>query len=207
MTLPEIIMTKQDPELVQLLDEYVKEKFPRFRKVLESSLILHPTGSISVSEAFWLFNLVVDLKPEVVIESGTLRGCSRHLLEKAAPLAEIISYDPGCDPEYKYRGRHQRCDWSASSWAYTGKKCFVFFDDHISHERRLKECMDRGVKNVVFHDNYLSLLHSHKPIRFCELPPQVVLCYTFDRITSDPIFVDTKLNPQNYRWLTWLSLM
>lgn len=210
MNLHTIITTQQDPDLAQALENYIAETLPQFKRVLEQHPIRDPSpGCISVAEAFWLHGLVRSLKPELVIESGTYEGYSLFFIWQAAhEYARILSFDPKHEPTSKLKG----VEYFTSDWMdikvrpEIGSRTMIFFDDHINQGIRLKQASDQGFRHVVFHDNYITPYQSHLPIRFYDLLGLVRVSYIFDRIRSDPIFLDGTWNPQNYRWLTYLEL-
>ncbi len=210
MTLHEIILGEMEPVLGERIQEYVAENLEEFRSVLDGHPVDDNIGAVSICEAFWLYCLVRDLEPKIVIESGTLYGFSLYFLRRAAPDAEMHSFDPLYDPAVKLTGvQYHKTDWQECfhpNAPLVGTDCFVFFDDHQDQDQRLRQSLDRSVSNIVFHDNYATLGHSHKPIRFCALDSKVRSCYTFDCLRDDQMFQVGK-NAQTYRWLTWLSLV
>lgn len=206
MTLPEIIAGDMEPVLGRRLCEYVDAHLEEFKGVLADHPVKDNTGGISVCEAFWLYCLVKDLQPEMIVESGTLHGFSLYFLWKAAPSSEIHSFDPGCKPEIKLRDvEYHSCDWMDYFNSQPPRDSLVFFDDHQDQGERFEEACEHGVDHAVFHDNYLTLGHSHRPLRFCCLEHDVELCYTFECLRGDPIFTDVSVNSQTYRWLTWVQ--
>ena len=210
MNLYEIITSKQDPELATALEQYVNSLLPEFKQVLSEHPLRTPSlGCVSVTEAFWLYGLVQSLKPEVIVESGTFEGYSLYFLWRAAsPSTQIISFDPFTKPKVEFPGvQYQATDWTKGQPnALPGTRTLVFFDDHIHQGKRLQQASKRHIRHVVFHDNYITPIQSHVPIRYCNLLALAKHCYTFDRLRSDPIFCDTSINPQGYRWLTYVEL-
>ena len=206
MNLLDIVPEVMEPKLSPALAAYQSDRMPEFKRVLESHPLKDPIGGISVCEAFWLYNLVKDISPGLVIESGTLYGYSLWFLHEAIepkPL-RLYSFDPGYEPKYKLGDViYLKKDWTA--FENVPENTFVFFDDHQDQGQRLNEALQRGVRDIVFHDNYLSLKHSHRPIRYCALPDRVEFSFTFPVLWNDPIF-EPGVNAQTYRWLTWLRL-
>ena len=185
------------------------EHLPEFRQVLYAHPLKRPSqGCISVAEAFWIYYLVQSLEPEVVIESGTFEGYSLYFLRCAASEAKVLGFDPFQSPKLMLdEVQYHACDWTQHSFDnLPGDRTLAFFDDHQHQGKRLRQAAQRGIRHLLFHDNYLTPFQSHVPVRFCNLLGLVRHCYVFDRLRCDPIFVSTDHNPQNYRWLTYIEL-
>lgn len=209
MNLYEIITTQQDPQLASCLEEFVRAHLSEFKQVLSAHPLKRPTqGCISVTEAFWVYYLIEALRPEVVIESGSLEGYSLHFLERAAPQARIYSFDPFVRPKaMPERVQYHACDWTQYDLEnLPGNHTVAFFDDHLHQGKRLHQALRRRIRHLLFHDNYVTPFQSHVPVRYCNLLGLARYCYTFDRLQCDPIFVSTGHNPQGYRWLTYVEL-
>lgn len=209
MNLHEIITTQQDPELAESLERFVSEHLAEFKQVFAAHPLAKPkTGCISACEAFWLYCLVRVVRPMVVIESGTFEGFSLYFLRRAAPEAEIHAFDPFIKPKHVPAGvRHHRCDWTRYRFnGLPAERTLAFFDDHVNQGHRLVQALRRGIRHTIFHDNYLTPVQSHVPVRYCELLGRARHCYVFDRLRHDPLFTDTTNNPQAYRWLTYVEL-
>jgi len=201
------IIEEQEPGLSVQMRRYVGEHMKEFDDVFRQHPITAPIGCIGLAEAFQLYFLVKELQPQIIVESGTLHGFSLYFLRKAAPNAEIHSFDPFETPLYTDPTIHyHRNDWTKEPLTtWVGKKLFAFFDDHINQGDRLHEAMYRRASDVVFHDNYTSLKHSHTPLRYCALPPWVQLCYTFENI-DEPYFMDRPLPLLTRTWMTLVRL-
>ena len=209
MNLYEIITTQQDPELAESLERFVSEHLAEFKQVFAAHPLAKPkTGCISACEAFWLYYLVQAIEPAAVIESGTFEGFSLYFLRRAAPEAEIHAFDPFIKPKHVPDGvRHHRCDWTRYRFnGLPAEQTLAFFDDHVNQGHRLVQALRRGIRHTIFHDNYLTPVQSHVPVRYSELLGRARHCYVFDRLRHDPLFTDTTNNPQAYRWLTYVEL-
>ena len=210
MNLVDIITGPQDPSLSEALGEYVSELLPEFKAVLsEHPLDVPGEGCCSVSEAFWLYALTKSLEPEIAVESGTFEGYSSHFLCAAMPSGSTVyGFDPGCRPKYRLPSVHYcRQDWTTlGKETFLGRRCLVFFDDHLNHRRRLHEAYARGIRHALFHDNYLTASQSHIPIRFVNMLGMARRSFTFENMRNDAIFTDTSRNPQAFRWLTYVEL-
>jgi hypothetical protein len=210
MDLYQIITTKQDPELIAALEQVVAELLPEFKRVVGEHPLRTPSrGCVSITEAFWLYALTRSLKPRVIIESGTFEGYSIFFLWSAAPSdARVISFDPFTKPKFRLPGvEYYAMDWTEHNWSsLPGDQTLIFFDDHLHQGRRLWQAYRQDIRHLVFHDNYVTPVQSHIPIRYVNLLGLVKHYYIFDRLRSDPIFCDTSANPQAYRWLTYVEL-
>jgi len=203
MNLYEIITTQQDTILRDSLHKFIEEGLGEFKEVLAATG--NSLGGISVAEAFWLYHLIKAVKPKQIIESGTFYGYSLHFITKAATDCRVMSFDIDQSKSPKYNGvEYYEHDWMECKDLMKGERTLVFFDDHIDQGRRLGEAVERDQEHLVFHDNYLTLKHSHLPIRFCDLK-DASLCYTFLPIYTDPVFTNTTNNAQTYRWLTYVK--
>ena len=205
MNLHEIISTEQDPKLNQKLQKFIAKNIEEFKKVYHSYEGNY-LGAISVAETFWLFYLIKSLKPRQIIESGTFYGYSLYFISKAVNWeCDILSFDiDQSKSNFPKNVKRFEFDWTYHKNIKKGKDTLVFFDDHIDHDKRLLEAIDNDQQHILFHDNYLTTKHSHKPIRFCSLH-DANLCYTFPPLYSDSIFTDTSKNIQTYRWLTYIE--
>lgn len=211
MDLYEIITTLQDPGLAQALEDFVAQYLPEFKQVLEAHPLQAPGGGcISIAEAFWSYYLVQALQPKVIIESGSLEGFSLYFLLRAAPQAEAHAFDPYYSPKAVGEFQYHDCDWIEYTFDnLPGQHTFVFFDDHIHAGMRMQQAKERGVRHLLFHDNYLKAEHclqSHMTLRYWGVKDLASFQYIFPRLRCDPIFTSTQNNPQNYRWLTYVEL-
>jgi len=206
----DIITTRQDPELIRALDQHVEQMLPKFREVLAEHPLREPrSGCCSVAEAYWLYALVRSLDLKVIVESGTFEGYSLYFLRRAAASdSRVVSFDPYVKPSFELSGvDYFATDWTDHDWtALPGERALIFFDDHLHHGRRLWQAHRHGVRHLVFHDNYVTSVQSHVPVRFVNLLGLARVCFTFPRLRCDPIFRDQSINPQTYRWLTYVEL-
>lgn len=208
MNLYEIITTLQDPELAQALEDFVAQHLPEFKRVLKDHPIQSPWGGcFSIAEAFWTYYLIQALQPKVVIESGSLEGFSLYFLLRAAPQAKAYAFDPHYSPKAVGEFQYHDCDWTEYVFDnLPGQHTFVFFDDHIHTGMRMRQAKERGVRHLLFHDNYLKAGQSHMSPRYWGVKDLALFQYIFPRLRCDPIFTSTQYNPQNYRWLTYIEL-
>ncbi|MFH1130949.1 MAG: hypothetical protein V1754_06410 [Pseudomonadota bacterium] len=209
MNLHKIISTQLDPELGENLERFVQENLPEFKQVFSEHPLKGPRrGCVSLGEAFWLFHIARAIQPEVIIESGNWEGYSLYFLWRAVPQAKLYAFDPLRKPEINLAGvEYHAYDWTKHKFMdLPGERTLVFFDDHMHQGKRLQQALARGVRHVLFHDNYRTPYQSPVPIRYCNLLGMAKTYYIFDRLRSDPFFCSTEHNPQAYRWLTYLDL-
>jgi hypothetical protein len=185
------------------VDKKLREITAAFDEARRSHPLKKPKQCVSLVEAFWVWYMVRKLRPKVIIESGTYEGYSLWFLHKAAPPnAKIFSFDPAVRPSYNIPGvQYVEKDWMEFDEFPDGRK-FVFFDDHQDHDMRMEQSIERGVTDALFHDNYLALGASHRPLRFCALPDEVLYCREMPNIALP--LEEAQNNAQAFRWITWL---
>lgn len=113
-------------------------------------------GGMGFNKSLWLFVLARQMRPRVVIDSGTFRGHSAWLLRQACPEAEILSFD--VDPS-NLRHREPSVRYVASDWMDLAlefdprDRPLAVFDDHVSHARRIAQARQRRIANVIVDDD------------------------------------------------------
>jgi hypothetical protein len=114
------------------------------------------TGGTGLNGSLCLFAIARLLAPLLVVESGTWQGHSAWLLAKACPGAEIHSFDIEQDnllhrePGVSYH----LGDWTKSAIAAKDPlRSLCFFDDHVSHARRIGEAYARGFRRLLLDDD------------------------------------------------------
>jgi hypothetical protein len=114
-------------------------------------------GGNHFNGSLWIFVITRLLSPRLIIESGVFRGHTTWLLRQASPAAEIHSFDVDFG-NLVHRDADavlHECDWSEIELpAADGAESLAFFDDHISHARRIGEAYDRGFRRLLFDDNF-----------------------------------------------------
>lgn len=203
----ELVGLMPSPSTASRWRTYIQLHLRTFAEMLRKLPLAPGSGSLSTAEAFWLFRLVTELQPHTIIDSGSATGWSAFILAAAAPAAQIHCFDPYRRPALlpssaEFHGR----DWTR---CHLGLRAGAFglFDDHVNQRRRVIEARRAGLTDVVFHDVYRVLTKSTVSLTFVDLIGLVEQSHTFEPLWSiDPIFTDTSVNPQMYRWLTWLRL-
>jgi len=116
-------------------------------------------GMLSVGN-FYLWLLLRNLKPAAVIESGVWKGQSTWMIEQAVPHAQIISIDPELQnrvyisPNASYTSEDfQKLDLH-TTLNNEVRSTVCFFDDHQNAFERVLQCREKGIKHLIFDDNY-----------------------------------------------------
>ena len=112
------------------------------------------------NDSLWLWLAARWLEPDLVVESGTFMGHSAWLFRQACPAAAIVTHDVELPPAGRLRAPgvdYRLADWSAAPIAAGDPaRALCFFDDHISHARRLAEARACGFALVLLDDDFPS---------------------------------------------------
>lgn len=114
-------------------------------------------GGMAAPHAFLTWFALRALRPEVVIESGVFRGQSTWLIEQALPGARIVCIEPrpGAIEYRSPRARYERRDFRDLDLGELPPEGTVaFFDDHQNAVERIEQCARRGLRHLLFEDNY-----------------------------------------------------
>ncbi len=154
-----------------------------FFEVYERRAVRDNEGGTKFADSFWLFLTVRLLDPELIIESGTHRGHSSWIMRQACPNAEIHCFDVSFrnlvwrDPANHY---HEH-DWMETDVAARDPaRSICYFDDHISHARRVQEAHARGFRTLLFDDDF----PAHQ-LHATGHPPAPTLAMIFDETLAD----------------------
>lgn len=131
----------------------------RYREIYDARPVRDNAGGSKFESGLWIFIIGQLLQPRVIIESGTHKGHSAWLWRQAAPAADISTFDVSHDHlEHRVDDVvYTEQDWMAAPLGIDDtENTLVFFDDHISHARRIMEAVDRGAKWVMLDDNFAS---------------------------------------------------
>lgn len=120
-------------------------------------LVSNRHGS-GLNDSLWLWLVARWMAPQLVVESGSFMGHSAWLFRQACPAAAIQTHDVELPAAGRLRSPgvtyHLR-DWSEGELpAFDPEHALCFFDDHISHLRRLEEAAARGFRFVLLDDNF-----------------------------------------------------
>jgi hypothetical protein len=205
-TLASLVDLMPSPDLAARLRDYVSRHLPRFQDALASFPITADAGSVSLAEAFWLHRLAAELRPSMIVDSGSATGWSAFVLASGAPETRVLCFDPYRAPDaLPPNAEYLSGDWTVSK--SLPANTLALFDDHVNQRLRVGQARRAGLRNAVFHDVYPTLTHSTVSLRFVDLLGIASASHTFDPLWGvDPAFHDASVNPQRYRWLTWVQL-
>lgn len=195
-----------DPALAAAAELAGVESPPSAGPLLAAFLAVHGRrplaenkGGSGLNDSLWLFLVARLLDPVLLVESGTWRGQSAWLFRQACPAAEIVTFDVAVPAEGRCETpgvRYCLNDWSAAPLApaATGRS-LVFFDDHVSHARRLAEAAARGFELALFDDNFAAR-HLHAT----GAPPVPTLAMLLDEATPPGGQIEWQRNGKIYRY-------
>lgn len=136
-------------DLISAIDE--------FRPIYEERPMDRNDGGMRASHLFLSWFLLTRLSPEVIIESGVFKGQGTWLFERACPNAKLHCIDPRLhqiEYESKNATYYERdFDVIDFSWA-DPERTVCFFDDHQNALSRVMSMKWKGLKHVIFEDNY-----------------------------------------------------
>jgi hypothetical protein len=205
-TIADLVELMPSPEQAARQHRYVARHLPGFLVASAGFPIAADAGSISLAEAFWLHRVASELRPSTIVDSGSATGWTAFVLASGAPAARILCFDPYRTPDdLPPTAEYRSGDWTKSS--SLPADTLAFFDDHVNQRLRIIQARRAGLTNVIFHDVYPTLTHSTVSLRFADLLGMASASHTFDPLWDvDPVFRDASVNPQRYRWLTWVQL-
>ncbi|XP_074312515.1 uncharacterized protein LOC141648005 [Silene latifolia] len=164
-------------DLISGLEEFIP--------LYENRPIKNNMFGMGFDHSFGLWFIARWLKPDIMIESGAFKGHSTWVLRQAMPNARIISVTPRHPEKYLKKGPayvDQNCTYFAGKdfvdfgnidWKSVLKKhgvtdqsqVLVFFDDHQSELKRLRQALEAGFRHIVFEDNYDTGTGDHYSLR------------------------------------------
>ncbi|GAB5471046.1 MAG: hypothetical protein Kilf2KO_40760 [Rhodospirillales bacterium] len=125
-------------------------------------LVANRHGS-GFNDSLWLWMLAAWLRPGLFVESGSFMGHSAWLFRSACPEATVVTHDVELPAAGRLRTpgvTYHLHDWSDTPLAEIDPRprgrdgALIFFDDHLSHARRLREASQRGFDLALFDDNF-----------------------------------------------------
>lgn len=138
--------------------EEMSESVAEFLELYESRPITHNPGGMGLNHSWAVWFLTRKLQPDVVVESGVLRGHSTWLIENAWPEARIKCFDVSFKL-LEYRSEHAdyfEGDLRSFDWSNTdlGPRSLCLLDDHQNAYRRIVDLNFLGIKRFIVEDNY-----------------------------------------------------
>ena len=138
--------------------EEMLESVPAFLELYESRPITKNPGGMGLNHSWAVWFLARALQPDIVVESGVLRGHSTWLIKQAAPEAQLFCFDVSFKLlEYRaegatyFEGDVRQFDWSSVSFSPSS---LALLDDHQNAYRRIIDLSFLGVKRFIVEDNY-----------------------------------------------------
>ena len=141
------------------LEEYVKE----FELVFMQSPVKEHESGFGYNEGVFFFTILKIINPEVVIESGVMKGFTTYLIDAATDdNCKIISYDINFDNKifHSPKATYINSDISKKIPSVKNKKVVALWDDHTSQLDRLKFSQEHNIEFNFFDDD-LSILNIH----------------------------------------------
>lgn len=134
----------------------VKNTVERFFSIYPDNPAKTISGGCGFNSLLWLYTIVQSLDPELIAESGSYKGGSAWILQRAAPNAKIHSFDLDLSRllvKAKSINFHEQ-DWTTYSFKdIDPHRSLIFFDDHCDQVSRLLEANEKGFKYLIFDDN------------------------------------------------------
>eukprot|EP01084_Bolivina_argentea_P298814 514992_1 len=148
----------------------------KFKKIWKNNPDKINHDGTSFSHYFAVSNIIHSLKPTHIIESGAHHGANTWFLRQVAPNSvKLIVISPQTPELYLdthaiyYSGDIFK-DFNIIHWKniVDVKNTIIFFDDHQTAIRRMKQAQEQGFQHIVFDDNYLSDSRSNlSPQQLC----------------------------------------
>ncbi|PAN30564.1 hypothetical protein PAHAL_5G294800 [Panicum hallii] len=156
-----------------------------FVPIYETRPIKNNMYGMGFDHSFGLWFMARWLKPDLMIESGAFKGHSTWVLRQAMPNTRIISLSPRHPEKYikkgpayvdgncTYLAGKEFVDFGSVDWekllrnhgVSDPSKVLVFFDDHQSELKRLKQALKAGFRHLIFEDNYDTGTGDHYSLR------------------------------------------
>lgn len=135
----------------------LREAASEFFEVYAKRPIPTNDGGMKSTHCFFAWFALKKIKPTLVIESGVWRGQSTWLIRQACPDAKIVALDPM--PQVRHvtldDAEYKTCDFGDLDITQYGQTNAVLFaDDHQNQLERIMMARLKGVRYVLFDDNY-----------------------------------------------------
>ena len=93
-TLRELVTLMPSPNVANRWRTYIERHLKSFAQAIRGLPIAPGPGSMSTAEAFWLYRLVTELQPPVIVDSGSATGWSAFIMAAAALDARSTAATP-----------------------------------------------------------------------------------------------------------------
>jgi len=134
-----------------------EESFLEFLEIYKDRPIKYNPFGMRCHGNFFLWYILKKINPSLVIESGVYQGLSTWTIERAAPNAKIIAIDPDFSPRIYHS---TRASYITEDFAnlkidiVQAGPIVCFFDDHQNAFDRVMQSHAKGIKYLIFDDNY-----------------------------------------------------
>jgi hypothetical protein len=130
-----------------------------FLKAYESRPETQAGSGILSPDAFALWFLIREIKPQSILESGVDKGLSTWILEQGAPKGTLFCLcpDPGRREYISERALYSDedfLDFNPAAQGLDPAALTVLFNDHRDAFPRIERCSRLGIKRMLFHGNY-----------------------------------------------------
>jgi hypothetical protein len=167
---------------IQISANELSRAIMEYNQLFRDGIITSLDGGMGYNNGLMLFCVARLISPEVVIESGILRGFTTYLLDRAiSPESVIHAFDINLSLiEFKSsKATYYENDILDKTIELKGRRVLAFFDDHVSHYDRLQYCIDNQIDVVVLDDDVsVTTVHSDEwpPI------PTANMVFNYDHI-------------------------
>tara|TARA_X000000950_G_scaffold75036_1_gene93764 strand:+ start:18893 stop:19855 length:963 start_codon:yes stop_codon:yes gene_type:complete len=141
------------------LGKYVEE----FESVFIQSPIKEHESGFGYNEGVFFYSIIRIINPEIVIESGVMKGFTTYLIDAATNNnCKIYSYDINLDNKVfnSKKAKYINSDISTQIPLIKNKRTVALWDDHTSQLGRLKFSQEHNIEFNFFDDD-LSILNLH----------------------------------------------
>ena len=141
----------------------VEEYLDEFNYVFTNSPIKEHESGFGYNEGIFFYTILKIIEPELVIESGVMKGFTTYLIDAATHKdCEIYSYDINFQNNMfnSKKAKYINSDINNNIPLIKNKKTVALWDDHTSQLDRLKFSQENNI-HYNFFDDDLSLLNIH----------------------------------------------
>lgn len=143
----------------------IRSGLKEFYELYDNRPIKDNQGGMKSPHLFNTWLLVKKINPKLIIESGVWKGLGTWILEKAAPDAEILSFDVTYNHlEYSSeKVQYFQQDITTINWnklleekypSIKKEEILIFLDDHQDFLNRIEFVQSIGLTHVLYEDNY-----------------------------------------------------
>lgn len=136
--------------------ETIKHTVEEFLELYENRPIKNNEGGMKIPHMLNAWFVIKKMKPKFIIESGVWKGLGTWFFNQASPESQIICIDPDVTPRIytDKNAKYYTKDFSLLNLDIDTENTLVFFDDHQNSIERIKQCVEKKFKTLMFEDNY-----------------------------------------------------